>query len=44
VARLLKALWRILERVPLHPAFLAVNLVLLYASGDVGSIEIPIMF
>lgn len=44
MARLLKALWRVLERVPLHPAFLAVNLVLLYASGDVGSIEIPIMF
>jgi len=40
VAKSRTALWRFLELVPLHPVFVVANLVLLFASGEISSIEI----
>jgi hypothetical protein len=43
VARILRGLWRILERMPLHPLFIVADLVLLFASGNVSGIEASTM-
>ena len=41
--RIFKALWRSLERLPLHPVFIVLNLVLLFSAGEVSGIEVSTM-